>query len=162
MTNWAKVRLARAPVRNITSCRSMTGTPLNQYCTMPSGWPTPLTTLFIWKYASTWFQSPLYPALGLKRDRPTPVELLVVVRPARGALREEVLLHDPVAAAHGPILRDANQVHRDRPVAQVDRQVVLQRHPRGPRAVDEVGLDVGREPIVGQGGILPVEVAEHV
>src|SRR5881275_272930 len=55
----------------------------------------------------------------LERDRPAAVELLVVVRPAPVAFREEVALHDAVAAAHGPIFRDADQVHRQAAVARV-------------------------------------------
>src|SRR6266536_2569915 len=43
----------------------MTSTPLNQYRTMPSVCPMPPTTDFSWKYASMWFQAPLYPGPGL-------------------------------------------------------------------------------------------------
>ena len=98
----------------------------------------------------------------LERDRLAAVELFVIVRPAAVALRKNIRLHDAVAAAHGPIFRDADQVHRQAAVARVDRPVVLQGHARRPGAVHEVGLDVGGEPIVGQRGVLPVLIAEHV
>src|SRR6266487_5646376 len=48
----------------MTSCRSITSVPLNQYCATPSAWPMPPTIELIWKYASTWFQLPLYPGPG--------------------------------------------------------------------------------------------------
>ena len=100
--------------------------------------------------------------LRLKHSRAHPVELLVVVRPAAIAFREQHRLHHPIAAAHRTLLRHPDQVQRHRPQAPVDRQVILERHPRRPRSAHEVGLDVSREPIVGQRGVLPVLIAEHV